>query len=801
MPRKSVPAVVVASLFAVAALGCKKRTFNANVSTAGVPEKPSFVAVQCLAPQGNGGNWSSTLGWVSELWMTRAEQVEVAEGKEPNTGWLYLACAAGGSSGSGVTATVMSLLQNQKLFAADPQGNDRRSKGLFTVAETKMMAAALRYVAIGSDLRFSESVAFAMMVADQSLRGGTSGFLGFMARVREFLDPRETCSNKYKQGRDPIGVEWWGGQPADPCDAVVNFAKYAWMAKHVTPEMIKAPDASSQWSPPATVGSAGLESGPVELPKLFQLSNANDPNLLKAYALPEDADSKNAETYSYWKLRKEGHRQALFINRQLDTLIREATPESQKSLLDNDIPKPESVIAGVSTFVMQAKGESHPIAKDVLGQPPLTGYFTITTAVVDAPARFTDANKTKKPLYQEIRYVVLGSQETMNLIAQSPLFQKHLKSCGSKPAHGGLNGSCYLRRFVLAVVEQTHYMMQPSVREPGLMEELVAPAWTGGTGAQHMGIVAMADLSKASAGEPVKFTSMREGAAGASTVFGVTGGWPDRRITAWLQTYMIDALINGTSGASKTGPLSVAVENSQMTVFQSTFGKPDTDGKSSSASTTQGSVTMSSVTPETRSTDPEVDSFDTKAVRASFSGGSADSAASSENPAGQENVSDYVAFQNAFYSELAPDVLTEEIGTPYMHDEISVNWDLFKLPVMINLNIFSDPQRSRHLVHLAANAVREGLPRDEHFKLAGSQVCAVVSKRPTLGRTSCSRVMLPKTGLMLGKKDYRDVAKTVADKSYVVFNARDPRLTDDTLIAREGEKASRKGTPTKEDFE
>lgn len=747
---------------------CKKRNFNVNsAASSGELGTPSQVVIQCLAPQGNGGNWASTLGWVSEQWLQRAEAVaesEVRSGFAKDSSWLYLACASGGSSGSGVTAVVMSVLQNEALFPdSGGTAKERRRAGFYTPSEVARLARAIRFVAIGADMNFFASVEFFGLVVGQSLLAEDAGLKRQLGEWKRKLDGTTklnaaVCSNRYKVAGNEQGVDWWKGQPAEPCEAVANFAKSAWLAKFIPYDMIMEPvGADSRTKPLGSSTSWAATYGMEVFSDLPVLPNVTPNNLTGLEAF-------RSKTTNYKALRRLGKIQSQVINDRLEELFKQSPVMPKKYKSFNLAQSALHMVEGIQNM---QPGEAHPVALNVLGRKPTTGFFTITTAAVAEPSRFTGSNASRVPTYPEIRYVVFGNEETMRIIGNSPLLKSHLESCAKQ---GPTHPTCFAKRFVLGAVSQTHYMLQPSVREPDLMEELVAPAWGAGrTGAEHMGVEKMRDLALASS----DFVDLTQGNAGANVVFGVTGGWPDRRITAWLQAYLVDGLLHGSSAGSRSGFIGQVVEKAPVTVFKSMFGKPDSEPNESSQSFE--SLRSSVVVPEMRSKSESEDKFDTKAVRSFFS--KMDGAAVESSQAAQ-HVSDYIDFQNAYYAVLGPKSLAEVWKLGVVHDEVSVNWDLFKLPAMLNLNAISSPNRSRHLVHLSANAVREGAPGKAHLEKNAGQICQVVSGGK-LGRTACSRSILSSPDVKMGITPYMDVITAVKAKSALVFNAGDPRLSDE----------------------
>ena len=75
-------------------------------------ESSKHIVTQCLAPQGNGGNWAATIGWMSEQIQFRINSLKTP--KESTL--LNLHCISGGSSGSVSTALLMTIMRQIRIY-------------------------------------------------------------------------------------------------------------------------------------------------------------------------------------------------------------------------------------------------------------------------------------------------------------------------------------------------------------------------------------------------------------------------------------------------------------------------------------------------------------------------------------------------------------------------------------------------------------------------------------------------------------------------------------------------------------
>ena len=751
------------ALFAFAVIGCKARTFNAKPSSQIELKPPSFAVIQCLTPQGNGGNWAATLGWIAEEWNLRADQALLAGGEKS---WIYLKCGSGGSSGSGAMLTTMSLLQNPKLFAdsnGDAEAVARRTLGFYLPSEVKVLSRAMRLLATSSDLSFQELVAFYALLVERSLEGRLDWYAKgkeLMGTLKKQWDARQDaqvgdniCSNR-------SNLEWWKGQAAEPCESLVNFAKNAWAAKNLGPNDVSFrptgwksfQDISRKLSSDFTVGDPvalaplPLKSGPGVFPQI------------------EDSDYKRFEAFD----RKRSQWIGDLFDSQLKAALKDGAAHYVGAFDANTFNHRQLGRAIVEDAHSQSPNP-HPVSRDVLSRSPEDGFLTITTAKIDRTG-LDDLQKV--PDYSDLRYVVFGNRSTLEKIASSKLLRKHLESCQPKPQK--VLDPCYPRRFVLAVVESSLYALQPSVREPDLMEELIAPAYiANGRGAQHMGITHMLDLAELNLqqfqeAQVPKFEDLFEDlteqkerrvgspAKGSDIYFGVAGGWPDRRVTAWMLSYFLDTQMSGEFAS--------LLQSAPKAIFLSGFGKPDSDG---------GDL-QSLVEPKSRSKEPSADKFDTKSVRNMFSTTSSVGSVqgnASPSPNSQLNVNDYIDFQNAYYDSVGAKTLSKLFGVPAFQTEVAVNWDIDRLPAFLK-------KKSRYLATLSHNGVREGIATEDWGL---KQKCQVISDprlgKSQVGRSQCSRFILGGAAELNGKNVF-EINRTIFNKSFVAYNGADVRMTD-----------------------
>jgi hypothetical protein len=120
--------------------------------------RPAKVFIQCAVSQGNGFNWASTLGWLSETTRQSANKVRSFEKRHPGKkAYIDLQCFNGASSASFVAALFDQLLNNRHIINTPMKiaGRD-----VLTAAQASRLADALHFMALATDFSAKESKKF-----------------------------------------------------------------------------------------------------------------------------------------------------------------------------------------------------------------------------------------------------------------------------------------------------------------------------------------------------------------------------------------------------------------------------------------------------------------------------------------------------------------------------------------------------------------------------------------------------------------------------------------------------------------
>lgn len=575
--------MAIASLSTLTAC-LKPKTTNDSQISGNATGRPVAI-VQCSIPQGNGGNWAATLGWISEQMMVRAEQADQIAKSGKSVG-VFLGCMLGGSSGSVVTNVVMRLLNNNNLVAG------ARPDKLFSVDETRTMARAVRYVAMAADLNLRELAVFFAQVAGNNV---------------VTLTNKSTIVDRIKTLFGQTEPKWWNGQQVDGNLMLIDFATLMHLAQHLTAEMINEPVEKF------------LEGEILKLAKSKSILKVTD------FALFNDLKKMSASNPEANSLDRILEKQSNLIGKTADDFVAKHFALGQYK-------------ARYVTNVFRGGKQDYPLTV-TLNQPLADGFCTITMAALGlSPNELT---LERAPDYKTLRPVVFCSGTMVRTLLKSSLYRRHLREANP-----------HASRYVLATVRASRGSISPSIREPGMMSELIGNADEGVLEVEEL---YAPDMDKKMNGEltfqPMSIVDLTKRGNGVKPKLGIAGGFPDRRISAWMMSYffidkMDELKRNGYDIIGRIG----------------LFGKPDNRA---------------------------ADKFDTSSIRNIFSA----------NPqAGEANIKDWYSFQDA-YCNVFESYFAANGGRV---TTVAFNWDLTKLPA-------AQSGASRLILVKGANAARSQL--------------------------------------------------------------------------------------------
>lgn len=227
---------------------CKTRSEMAGLrSTTNQLYKTNLI-VQCGTPQGNGGNWAATLGWIAEDWMTLSERATLIQSKTSRPTYVFMRCMSGGSSGSAATNVTMNLLKNQAVLKSEPDSSDLWDIGFFTPSEVRDYARAMRFLANSVDMNVTETAYFFLtmfeeMIAAQLQESAGSESLQELAKRHKdrLLGKIVFQHGGNSSSRESNGANWWKGSVASASGAVADFGKLVHAATLLKYEHVNKP--------------------------------------------------------------------------------------------------------------------------------------------------------------------------------------------------------------------------------------------------------------------------------------------------------------------------------------------------------------------------------------------------------------------------------------------------------------------------------------------------------------------------------------------------------------------------------
>lgn len=471
---------------------CKKTMVDLDSST-NLNAEASNVVIQCLVPQGNGGNWAATIAWMSETLLQRVYETRVGRNHATK---FRIGCMMGGSSGSASTALYINLLTNKNLF---PRAN---INGLYTTEEVEIAGDALRFLAISLDLdRFEKIVFFSNY---------------FKAQVFSKINNTKIAV-KIARSLNSKEPKWWGGEKADPNLMLVDYAKIALLANSLTLEDI--------YTDINTISKNSKDLETIENGNLKYLID------LPEYSSMEESKQENEEmTKAYSDLLK----------RQSDAIAKVAIQRINSKM------STKAQLTRYSRGVL--KDSSTSVLKTIMERQIPEGFCTITMGEIHQ--KFESIDLDTPPSYEKLRPLVLCSEETIKKIISSKLYQNDIES-----------GAPFASRFVFLVPKTIRSAITMSIREPGLMAELAEHANAG----KNLDVYQYYDPTKDTDKE-YKLKRIAEPNVASTKdfeqlYFAVAGGFPDRRMSAWVLNYYYSEILKQYDRTS-SGYLSL-------------FGKPD----------------------------------------------------------------------------------------------------------------------------------------------------------------------------------------------------------------------------------
>lgn len=424
----------------------------------------------CGSAQGNGYNWASTLSWLSTSLLNAYEEARALEARGMRVG-IRASCFSGASSGSGVATVYDAVLSNSNLADDYQDGyghfTRRAPDRILSPDEALRASKTLRYIALGADF---DTLFTASTIARISIQN-----LGNIARV----------------GRDNI----WGEQMSGRTVAV-DFATYILFGRFVPWDVINEE---------LTMGEGILAE--------FQFRDFSSPDVVRALsAMGRVTDLLDISEEVFNSLSEQDLKKLRELFQTVSAHIQTRLQDTNREIYDHFgdrryvLRRMENPNPNAETF------NSNPLQR-VLAEKPGNGSMTLTLAMLfNSEDELNTARSTGAEFdFADLRTLVFMNEETANAILSSPEYQELVRT-----------GDEFTKRFMIAVVDQKFYQLNPSIREPGLLNALY------GRFDNKLGIKAIYDP------QGVRRLSFELNSHLADRSAFVIGGFPYEEINSWI---------------------------------------------------------------------------------------------------------------------------------------------------------------------------------------------------------------------------------------------------------------------------
>ncbi|MBQ47672.1 MAG: hypothetical protein CMP10_09430 [Zetaproteobacteria bacterium] len=386
---------------------CSSSLFN-NSSSPASEDNYDLIIARCHVPQGNGGNWASTLGWLSETVFMAAQEAE-AEYKKGKSVGLSLSCMAGGSSGSIATTVFMNLLRNPNLIA-NPGAE------IISIDEAKNVANALKLIGISADVNSLELMNFYRQVILETVEGEVLGGLSNIDFLVDFA--RKVLGNETPS--------WWKNQRVQADQIIVDFIVANRLALTMTKELLSTP--------------------------IQPLLNSIQQKTAESYNLKTLVDLTRFPTYEAVPDSKLEDNNTEVLNQIFDIRVK-AVNQLVDEFLQNQFP----FGAWKSRYLLGAEQNAHPLIAEIAEMPLANGFCTITMSALYETKKEIPLDKA--PDYKTLKALYFCSAETIDKIMAAEAWRADKSE------------NPFLNRYVFIEPQNTRAAIALSVREPGLMTE------------------------------------------------------------------------------------------------------------------------------------------------------------------------------------------------------------------------------------------------------------------------------------------------------------------------------------------
>jgi len=373
--------------------------------------------------QGNGYNHPATTGWISSKLEEAIESADKINAQTGEKVGLVFAGFSGGSSGSGITLTMQSLLRNPDLFEdiSDVENTHR----VLSIEDAKRFAAAIRFCSMGSDMSKLLKYTTLIRIARQKLIGVIDRLSDFSSHIPDWLGG----------GRVNLWVEQLNGK------VVVN--DFAWLITFA--QRLKWSDINQD----TDFKALGVSPEDLETDKARSILES----LKKLHYFPEgdiysgDDISDLDKSLLQKVMKKQSHRMKKIVKKTMKNIFKE---EGAIEILKRYQRARPSVDQAPSNPYQKAFSKA-------MGDGFLTATFAIPGENMD---KLNDKIAKEGMKYSDLNLYMIGNETTVKEIIENPDYQK-------------LKSNPYFSRIKFLVIKDQQWTaLNSSVREPRLLGEL-----------------------------------------------------------------------------------------------------------------------------------------------------------------------------------------------------------------------------------------------------------------------------------------------------------------------------------------
>ncbi len=393
------------------------------------------------ATQGNGYDWASTMGWLSGVYDRLAEEAEEYERQGKKVA-IVPSSFIGASSGSGITLVHQGLLRNTNL--SDVTRTLSNGDRALNAEEARRISKALRFMSLGADLTLKESFGFLVNLGwNLSSDWLTSRFKNLRTRIR----------NRLLGENEPLVPNIWT-EALSAKVAAADFGKMIFFAQYAGRDIIENPidiysdrefrklrrlmgespllrdifanvdEVTDLALPPNQVSADAMEQWQVDaLDEYLQVQSNKANSMINRFV------KSNIGWVQRWTSRFTGIRPAAT-----------SLSEERQAAINVDLREPVSM-------------------------PMLPGFVTGTFAVpFESRQSLYDelAQNANGIPYHDLRVYLLMDESTAQALLNSSFYRDLV-----------MNNDPFIKRYVIAVVDQSWAAMNASIREPRLINELI----------------------------------------------------------------------------------------------------------------------------------------------------------------------------------------------------------------------------------------------------------------------------------------------------------------------------------------